>query len=53
MLSKVFTATMQGLTAIPVTIEVNSMESSEWKFVIVGLPDNAVKESQERVVSAL
>lgn len=53
MLSKIYTASMQGLNAIPVTIEVSSVESSDWKFVIVGLPDNAVKESQERVVSAL
>ena len=53
MLSKVFSATMQGLQAIPVTIEVSSFESSEPKFIIVGLPDNAVKESQERVLSTL
>ncbi len=53
MLSKVYSATMQGLKAIPVTIEVNSSEAVESRFVIVGLPDNAVKESQERVLSAL
>lgn len=53
MLSKVFSATMQGLSAIPVTIEVNCTEGTENRFIIVGLPDNAVKESQERVVSAL
>ncbi len=53
MLSKVYSATMQGLQAIPVTIEINSTESTEGRFIIVGLPDNAVKESQERVLSAL
>jgi len=53
MLSKVYSATMQGLQAIPVTIEVNSTESTDGRFIIVGLPDNAVKESQERVLSAL
>jgi len=53
MLSKVYSATMQGLSAIPVTIEVNSHEAPESRFIIVGLPDNAVKESQERVLSAL
>ena len=53
MLSKVYSATMQGLNAIPVTIEVNTTDSTESRFVIVGLPDNAVKESQERVLTAL
>ena len=53
MLSKVYSATMQGLQAIPVTIEVSSVEATESRFIIVGLPDNAVKESQERVLSAL
>lgn len=53
MLSKVYTATMQGLNAIPVTMEVNTSDSTQAMFVIVGLPDNAVKESQERVLSSL
>ena len=53
MLSKVYSATMQGLNAIPVTIEVNSTDSVEARFIIVGLPDNAVRESQERVLTAL
>lgn len=53
MLSKLFTATMQGLNAIPVTMEVNCSDSTIPHFIIVGLPDNAVKESQERVLSAL
>lgn len=53
MLSKLFTATMQGLNAILVTMEVNCSDSTMPHFIIVGLPDNAVKESQERVLSAL
>ena len=53
MLSKLFTATMQGLNAIPVSMEVNCSDSTMPHFIIVGLPDNAVKESQERVLSAL
>ena len=53
MLSKLYTATMQGLNAIPVTMEVNCSDSTMPHFIIVGLPDNAVKESQERVLSAL
>jgi len=54
MLSKVYAAALQGLNAIPVTIEVDSREAVEMpRFVIVGLPDSAVKESQERVMAAL
>ena len=51
MLTKVFSATLQGLDAMPVTIEANI--TSGFRFNMVGLPDNAVKESQERVYSAL
>lgn len=51
MLIKIFSATLQGLKALPVTIEVNATVGL--KFVMVGLPDNAVKESHERILSAL
>lgn len=51
MLVKVIGACMQGLDAIPVTVEVDA--SPGFKFFMVGLPDNAVKESHERVVSAI
>ena len=45
---------MQGLNALPVTIEVDTDErSSTPHFSIVGLPDSAVKESQERVQAAV
>mgnify|MGYP002525224085 CR=1 FL=1 len=54
MLSKVFSATLQGLEALPVTIEINTEPCNDHAaIIIVGLPDNAVKESQERVMSAL
>lgn len=54
MLSKVYSAALQGLDAMEVTIEVDNYgEGQTPKFTIVGLPDNAVKESQERVQSAL
>lgn len=53
MISKVYTATLQGLRAVPVTIEVNACTNPQPRFVIVGLPDSAVKESQERILSAL
>lgn len=51
MLVKVFSAAVQGIEATTVTIEVNL--SRGIKFFLVGLPDNAVKESHERIVSAL
>ncbi|MBR3951770.1 MAG: YifB family Mg chelatase-like AAA ATPase [Bacteroidaceae bacterium] len=51
MLVKVFGATMQGIDALPVTIEVNC--SKGIRFLMVGLPDAAVKESHERIQSAL
>lgn len=51
MLVKVFGAAVQGIDATIVTIEVNS--SRGCKFYLVGLPDSAVKESHERIISAL
>ncbi len=51
MLVKVNTAAVNALTALPVTIEVNTMKGD--KFFMVGLPDSAVRESQMRVSAAL
>lgn len=51
MLVKVHTAAVQGLDAIPVTAEVNV--SRGLHFFLVGLPDNAVKESYQRIVAAI
>ena len=51
MLVKVFGASVQGVDATIVTIEVNT--SRGIKFFLVGLPDAAVKESQERIRAAL
>ena len=42
---------MQGLQATAVTIEVNATRGV--RFVLVGLPDNAVKESHERILAAI
>lgn len=52
-LSKVYTATLQGLQALPVTVEVNVSNNPQARFIIVGLPDSAVRESQERIMSSL
>lgn len=51
MLVKTFGAAVQGINAILVTIEVNISQGI--RFFLVGLPDNAVKESHERIMSAL
>ena len=51
MLTKVYAAALQGIDATIITIEVNSTRGI--KFFLVGLPDSAVKESHERIMSAL
>jgi len=53
MLATVSSATLVGIEATPVQIEVNTGEEGEPKLFMVGLPDTAVKESQNRVFSAL
>ena len=50
MLIKVFGAAVQGIDAYIVTIEAST--SRGIRFFLVGLPDSAVKESHERIVSA-
>jgi len=51
MLVKTFGAAVQGIDALIITVEV-SVENGI-AFSIVGLPDTAVKESHQRVISAL
>lgn len=51
MLVKTFGATVQGIDATMITIEVNVDKGI--RFMLVGLPDNAVRESHERIISAL
>lgn len=51
MLIKIYSATPVGIDAVKVTIEVHSVPGFE--FTLVGLPDNAVKESHERIMAAL
>lgn len=53
MLATVLSAALQGIDAVPVQVEVNSGESGEPKLILVGLPDTAVKESDDRVFSAI
>ncbi len=51
MLVKTYGSAVFGIDAEIITIEVNAIKGSA--FFLVGLPDNAVKESQQRVDSAL
>jgi magnesium chelatase family protein len=51
MLVKTFASSVCGIDAVTVTIEVNVSQGI--RFFLVGLPDIAVKESQQRIESAL
>lgn len=51
MLVKTFGSAVVGVNAITITIEVNIDQGIN--FYLVGLPDSAVKESQQRIESAL
>jgi len=53
MLVKVFGSAVYGVEAITITIEVDTIGGGLTGYFIVGLPDNAVKESTERVLSAI
>ncbi len=51
MLAKVYGGAVFGIQASVITIEVNVTQGLH--FFLVGLPDNAIKESQQRVESAI
>ncbi|GHT33738.1 magnesium chelatase [Bacteroidia bacterium] len=51
MLVKSYAAAVQGISATIVTIEVDCTKGVQ--FFLVGLPDVAVRESHERIISAL
>ncbi len=52
MLSQVLSSATYGINAHTVQVETN-LEKGLQSFVVVGLPDNAVKESRERVIAAI
>ena len=52
MISKVLTSAVMGIDAYQVEVETH-IEGNVPFFTIVGLPDNAVRESRERVVAAI
>lgn len=51
MLVKTYASAVYGIDATTITVEVNIDKG--FKFFLVGLPDNAVKESQKRIEAAL
>lgn len=51
MFVKTYASAVQGINAVTITIEADVTNGI--KFLMVGLPDNAVKESQQRIESAL
>jgi magnesium chelatase family protein len=52
MFVKILGSSVYGVEAIPITIEVNWTSQGK-EYCIVGLPDSAIKESVQRVESAL
>src|SRR5947207_11511296 len=52
MLARVCSAAVNGIEAYPVEVEVNA-GFGDTLIIIVGLPDAAVKESRDRVMTAL
>ncbi len=51
MLVKTFASAVLGIDAVPITVEVSSSRGVD--FTLVGLPDSSVKESRDRISSAL
>jgi magnesium chelatase family protein len=51
--AKVFSAATIGLESLPVEIEVDVLAQGLHHFTLVGLPDTAIKESRDRVSSAI
>lgn len=52
MVTKIHTATVLGIEAVPVEVEV-SVSNGMPSTIIVGLPDTAIQESRERVRAAI
>ncbi len=52
-LTCVFSGSVHGVNAVPVEVEVNAADSGNIDIKLVGLPDAAVRESVDRVVTAI
>lgn len=53
MLTKVYSSALRGVDAVEVEVEVSACSADKPLVIIVGLPDAAVRESSQRVTSAL
>ena len=52
-LARINSASLFGLDATPIEVEVDVAPADKIYFVMVGLPDTAVKESKDRVLTAV
>lgn len=52
MVAQAHSAALVGIDALPIVVEVD-LRGGMFKFILVGLPDKAVQESQERVPTAI
>lgn len=53
MITRLYSAALRGVEAAEVEVEVNSSGADKPMILIVGLPDAAVRESSQRVTSAI
>ncbi|MDR2513580.1 MAG: YifB family Mg chelatase-like AAA ATPase [Puniceicoccales bacterium] len=53
MLSVIYSGALVGVESVSVSVEINTCGEGELRYNVVGLPDMAVKESIERVLSAI
>ena len=53
MITRLFSAALRGVEAREVEVEVNARGADKPIIIIVGLPDAAVRESSQRVISAI
>ncbi|HUX08310.1 MAG TPA: YifB family Mg chelatase-like AAA ATPase [Acidobacteriota bacterium] len=53
MFAKVTAASILGIEAVPVDVEVDVASKGMVRYTVVGLPDAAIKESEERVKAAI
>ena len=53
MVTRLFSAALRGVAAQEVEVEVNACGADKQVIIVVGLPDAAVRESSQRVISAI
>ena len=53
MITRLFSAALRGVEAQEVEVEVNARGADKPMIIVVGLPDAAVRESSQRVISAI